>query len=137
MPRLHRWQRSPPPTTRIAQSKTSLLCFSASTQQPPVHILIVFYILSTVTVPNFVSVFHQLPNECKCKETVRRTPSAPSATIDAAVPVVFPFGNVSSSGRGGYSLRGDVANDSGISDALFSNDQHRPTQHVRLQKEFS
>ncbi|KOX67850.1 Rho GTPase-activating protein 18 [Melipona quadrifasciata] len=70
---------------------------------------------NTVTVPNFVSVFHQLPNECKCKETVRRTPSAPSATIsDAPVPA-FPFGNVSSSGRGGYSLRGDVANDSACS----------------------
>ncbi|KAK9299250.1 hypothetical protein QLX08_007622 [Tetragonisca angustula] len=66
---------------------------------------------NTVTVPNFVSVYHQLPNECKCKETVRRTPSAPSAAIDAPVPL-FPFGNVSSSGRGGYSLRGDVANDS-------------------------
>ncbi|KAF3428676.1 hypothetical protein E2986_06812 [Frieseomelitta varia] len=86
---------------------------------------------NTVTVPNFVSVYHQLPNECKCKETVRRTPSAPSATIDAPVPL-FPFGNVSSSGRGGYSLRGDVANDSGIEPfARFSvSNEHRPMQHV-------
>ncbi|XP_033307234.1 rho GTPase-activating protein conundrum [Bombus vancouverensis nearcticus] len=69
---------------------------------------------STVTVPNFVSVFHQLPNDCKYKETVRRTPSAPSSAVDTAITSgsVFPFGHVSSSGWAGYSLRGDVANDS-------------------------
>lgn len=124
MLRLRRWQRLPL-TMPIIQGKTGLLrAFPCSWSRRTHDVLIVFYFLSTVTVPNFVSVFHQLPNDCKYKETVRRTPSAPSSAVDTAITSgsVFPFGHVSSSGWAGYSLRGDVANDSGIwrcNDTLF------------------
>lgn len=73
--------------------------------------LIVFYILSNTTVPNFVSVFEQVPNECK--ETIRRMPSAPS-TIDTVVEqsvTSLPVQEIFR--RAGNWLRGDVANDSG------------------------
>ena len=69
--------------------------------------------MSNTTVPNFVSVFEQVPNECK--ETVRRTPSAPSSTIDTVVEqsvTSLPVQEIFR--RAGNWLRGDVANDSGI-----------------------
>lgn len=70
------------------------------------------YILRSVAVPNFVSVFHQ-GNECK--ETVRRTPSAPSMPIEMiAVPPATPLPVQEIFRRAGNWLRGDVANDSGI-----------------------
>lgn len=79
--------------------------------------LIVFYILSNTTVPNFVSVFEQVPNECK--ETIHRMPSAPS-TIDTVVEqsvTSLPVQEIFR--RAGNWLRGDVANDSGIDDPFL------------------
>lgn len=66
---------------------------------------------NNTTVPNFVSVFEQVPNECK--ERVRRTPSAPSSTIDTVVEqsvTSLPVQEIFR--RAGNWLRGDVANDS-------------------------
>ncbi|XP_015438459.1 PREDICTED: rho GTPase-activating protein 18 [Dufourea novaeangliae] len=66
---------------------------------------------SDVTVPNFVSMFQRTSNEGK--ETIRRTPSAPSGTVNA-VPgppaTSFPVQEIFR--RAGNWLRGDVANDS-------------------------
>lgn len=64
---------------------------------------------ASITVPNFVSVFQQLPSEGK--ETVRRTPSAPSTTADI-VPPAAPLPVQEIFRRAGNWLRGDVANDS-------------------------
>ncbi|XP_076247167.1 rho GTPase-activating protein conundrum [Calliopsis andreniformis] len=64
-----------------------------------------------VNVPNFVSVFQRASNENK--ETVRRTPSAPSATVHIASdppPATLPVQEIFR--RAGSWLRGDVANDS-------------------------
>ncbi|KOC70788.1 Rho GTPase-activating protein 18 [Habropoda laboriosa] len=63
-------------------------------------------------VPNFVSVFHRIPNESK--ETVRRTPSAPSTTVADSVagPAATPLPVQEIFRRAGNWLRGDVANDS-------------------------
>ncbi|CAK9832090.1 Rho GTPase-activating protein conundrum [Anthophora retusa] len=63
-------------------------------------------------VPNFVSVFQRIPNECK--ETIRRTPSAPSTTVDSRVagPTATSLPVQEIFRRAGNWLRGDVANDS-------------------------
>lgn len=74
--------------------------------------------MSNTTVPNFVSVFEQVPNECK--ERVRRTPSVPSSTIDTVVEqsvTSLPVQEIFR--RAGNWLRGDVANDSGIDDPFL------------------
>ncbi|XP_017764699.1 PREDICTED: rho GTPase-activating protein 18 isoform X1 [Eufriesea mexicana] len=65
---------------------------------------------TNVTVPNFVSVFQQ-SNECK--ETVRRTPSAPLTRMEmVAGPPATPLPVQEIFRRAGNWLRGDVANDS-------------------------
>ncbi|XP_076662640.1 rho GTPase-activating protein conundrum isoform X2 [Halictus rubicundus] len=65
----------------------------------------------SVTVPNFVSVFQQRPPH-EAKETVRRTPSAPSTTVPgaSAAGVSLPVQEIFR--RAGNWLRGDVATDS-------------------------
>lgn len=62
-------------------------------------------------VPNFVSIFQRASNENK--ETVRRTPSAPSTTVHTTPdppPAPLPVQEIFR--RAGSWLRGDVANDS-------------------------
>ncbi|XP_043263121.1 rho GTPase-activating protein conundrum [Colletes gigas] len=66
---------------------------------------------TNTAVPNFVSVFQRASNEGK--ETVRRTPSAPSTTAHTAPgppPTPLPVQEIFR--RAGNWLRGDVANDS-------------------------
>ncbi|XP_076640011.1 rho GTPase-activating protein conundrum [Colletes latitarsis] len=66
---------------------------------------------TNTAVPNFVSVFQRASNEGK--ETVRRTPSAPSTTVHTAPgppPTPLPVQEIFR--RAGNWLRGDVANDS-------------------------
>ncbi|XP_053978561.1 rho GTPase-activating protein conundrum [Hylaeus volcanicus] len=66
---------------------------------------------ANITVPNFVSVFQRAPNEGK--ETVRRTPSAPSTTVHTVPgppPTPLPVQEIFR--RAGNWLRGDVASDS-------------------------
>lgn len=80
------------------------------------NILLVFV---SVNVPSFVSIFHRSSNEGK--ETVRRTPSAPT-TVTNSVPVLtnasVPVQEIFR--RTGHSSRGDVANDSGtLNDGLM------------------
>ncbi|XP_076282118.1 rho GTPase-activating protein conundrum isoform X1 [Lasioglossum baleicum] len=65
----------------------------------------------SVTVPNFVSVFqHRPPHEAK--ETVRRTPSAPSTTVPGAPAATISLPVQEIFRRAGNWLRGDVATDS-------------------------
>ncbi|KAF7389268.1 rho GTPase-activating protein conundrum [Vespula maculifrons] len=66
---------------------------------------------TSVNVPSFVSIFHRSSNEGK--ETVRRTPSAPT-TATNSVPVLTnaPVSVQEIFRRTGHSSRGDVANDS-------------------------
>ncbi|KAI4501590.1 hypothetical protein M0802_003467 [Mischocyttarus mexicanus] len=59
-------------------------------------------------IPSFVSIFHRSPNEGK--ETVRRTPSAPSTNTNSVTNASVSVQEIFR--RTGHSSRGDVANDS-------------------------
>ncbi|KAG7199517.1 hypothetical protein KM043_014134 [Ampulex compressa] len=83
---------------------------SASPPSPPTVTVIDAH-HTNVTVPSFVSIFQRASNDTK--ETVRRTPSAPQASVNSLpVPVTTSIPVQEIFRRAGNWLRGDVANDS-------------------------